>query len=149
MTELYCLIPSPRAGRRFINLYRLVRATIYTGKWEQFVGSEGSGEHRAVLLLLAMLIGYPSEAAEIFRRLIERVHNETWWEFIDSFQPRSGGPQGAEEWAELMAKLRSLRPLIGDTEGCDVFREYAPQVARYSFQSGRVLIAQRLPETDD
>ena len=51
-------------------------------------------------------------------------------------------------WAQLRARLDSLRDLIPDTEGCDVFREYARQVARYSFQSGRVLVAQRIPATD-
>jgi hypothetical protein len=42
-----------------------------------------------------------------------------------------------------------LHDLIPEREGCDVFRDYGRRVARYSFQSGRVLITQRLPECDD
>jgi hypothetical protein len=108
---------------------------------QDFVGEEQQGgDHRQVLLLLAILTGYPGEASEILRQLIERVHNETWWEFIDSLNAAGGN------WAELRVKLRSLRSLVADIEGCDVFRRYAASVARYSFQSGRVLIALQLPE---
>jgi hypothetical protein len=144
MKQLYCLIPSPRAGKRFVNIYRMIRSTVDSAKWEAFVGDKmQGGHHRQTLLLLAILTGYPAEAAQILRKLIEREHNETWWEFVDSLSPPG------ENWPELRFKLQSLRALIPETEGCDVFREYAPWVARYSFQSGRVLLAQRLPETDN
>lgn len=144
MKQLYCLIPSPRAGKRFVNIYRMIRSTVDGKNWQAFVGSEKDpGHHRHVLLLLAILTGYPTEAAEILRSLIEREHNETWWEFVESFGTDGGS------WAELQQKLRSLCHLIRDDEGCDTFRQYAPWVARYSFQSGRVLLAQRLPQADD
>ena len=144
MKQLYCLIPSPRAGKRFINIYRMIRSTVDVSRWEAFVGNEkAGGQHRHALFLLAILTGYPAEAAEILRPLIEREHNETWWEFIESFQSTAG------DWPELRFKLQSLHALIPETEGCDVFRFYAPDVARYSFQSGRVLLAQLLPETDN
>ncbi len=144
MKKLYCLIPSPRAGKRFINIYRMIRSTVDDEHWQEFVGEEmQGGDHRQALLLLAILTGYPGEASEILRQLIERLHNETWWEFIDSLNAVGGN------WPELRVKLRSLRSLIADTEGCDVFRRYAPTVARYSFQSGRVLLALQLPEADN
>jgi hypothetical protein len=148
MKQLHCLIPSPRAGKRFINIYRMIRSTIDGAKWDAFVGDKDrGGQHRQALLLLAILTGYPKEAAEILRRLIEREHNETWWEFFASLETTTA--LTAEGWPELRAKLNNLRNLIPETEGCDVFREYAPQVARYSFQSGRALLAQQLPETDN
>jgi KAP family P-loop domain/TIR domain len=143
MKKLYCLIPSPRAGKRFINIYRMIRSTVDGEHWQAFVGDEKQGgDHRQALLLLAILTGYPGEAAEILRQLIERVHNETWWEFIDTLNATDGN------WSELRVKLQSLRSLVADTDGCDVFRHYASWVARYSFQSGRVLLALQLPDTD-
>jgi hypothetical protein len=143
MKKLYCLIPSPRAGKRFINIYRMIRSTVAGEHWQAFVGDEKqSGDYRQALLLLAILTGYPREAAEMMRRLIERAHNETWWEFIDGLNATDGN------WPELRMKLQSLRSLIADTEGCDVFLQYAPLVARYSFQAGRVLLALQLPEAD-
>jgi hypothetical protein len=144
MKKLYCLIPSPRAGKRFINIYRMIRSTVDNEHWQEFVGEEQrGGDHRQALLLLAILTGYPGEASEILRQLIERVHNETWWEFIDTLNASGGN------WEELRVKLQSLRPLVADTEGCDLFRRYASSVARYSFQSGRVLLALQLPEADN
>jgi len=143
MKKLYCLIPSPRAGKRFINIYRMIRSTVDGEQWQAFVGDEKQGgDHRQALLLLAILTGYPGEAAEILRQLIERVHNETWWEFIDTLNATDGN------WPELRVKLQSLRSLVADTDGCDVFRHYASWVARYSFQSGRVLLALQLPDAD-
>lgn len=143
MKKLYCLIPSPRAGKRFINIYRMIRSTVPGERWQAFVGdAKQDGDYRQALLLLAILTGYPREAAEIMRRLIERVHNETWWEFIDGLNATGG------DWSELHLKLQSLRSLIADIEGCDVFLRYAPLVARYSFQAGRVLLALQLPEAD-
>jgi hypothetical protein len=43
-----------------------------------------------------------------------------------------------------MEKLTSIRllNLVPEIQPCAVFVDYAPQVARYSFQSGRVLIGQ-------
>jgi hypothetical protein len=144
MKKLYCLIPSPRAGKRFINIYRMIRSTVDDEHWQEFVGEDQhGGDHRQALLLLAILTGYPGEASEILRQLIERVHNETWWEFIDTLNAPG------DNWAELHVKLRSLRSLVADTEGCDVFRRFAPIVARYSFQSGRVLVALQLPDGDN
>jgi hypothetical protein len=149
MKRLYSLIPSPRSGKKFINLYRMVRATVDPAKWQEFVGSKDGGDHRAVLVMLAILIGYPSEGAVIFRRLLERRRNETWWEFIQSLEPRAGEMRETSGWAEFRTRLESLHELVADTEGCDVFREYAQRVARYSFQSGRVLLAAHLPDTED
>jgi hypothetical protein len=127
-----------------VNIYRMIRATVDAAQMQAFVGDQtGAGDHRHALLLLAILTGYPDQAAEILRRLIEREHNETWWEFIDSVQMAGDG------WTELRLKLHSLRAFIGDAEGCDIFRQYSPRVARYSFQSGRVLLAQQLPHADD
>jgi hypothetical protein len=122
----------------------MIRATVDGSQMQAFVGDEkGAGDHRNALLLLAILTGYPDQAAEILRRLIECEHNETWWEFIDSVQMEGAG------WAELRLKLQGMRTFIGDAEGCEVFRHYSPRVARYSFQSGRVLLAQQLPNSDD
>jgi len=62
----------------------MIRATVDGSQMQAFVGDEkGAGDHRHALLLLAILTGYPDQAAEILRRLIECEHNETWWQFID------------------------------------------------------------------
>jgi hypothetical protein len=198
MKKLHCLIPSPRATKRFVNIYRLIRASVDIDdevKLNEFVGDKTQGEYRAVLLLLAILTGYPDQATEILRELIEKKnHKEKWWELIDSIKQRregsqhalsestdplkksskkvAAGPSGAraevmrsstpaiddngasnmsldsgsfvsdaeaQRWEELFENLNTLRKVIPN-ESCEAFETWAPKVARYSFQSGRVLL---------
>jgi len=48
-------------------------------------------------------------------------------------------------WDELFERIDPLRKEITAQQPCQVFLEWAPDVARYSFQSGRVLLSQRQP----
>ena len=205
MKELHCLIPSPRATKRFVNIYRLIRASVDIDdevKLREFVGDETQGAYRAVLLLLAILTGYPDQATEILRELIDKKHKETWWELIDSFKQRCERPQHAtsestdalkrsskkeaarssgtraevsrsskpaiddngasnmsldsgrsvseaeaQRWEDLFENLKRLRLVIRD-ESCVAFEDWAPKVARYSFQSGRVLLMTSVTDSD-
>ena len=89
MKELYPLIPSPRASKRFVNVYRLLRASVEPNREHEFIGDEKWGGHRPVLLLLAILSGYPNEATEILQALVKQEHDETWWEFVRGFEKRT------------------------------------------------------------
>jgi hypothetical protein len=177
MKTLHDLIPSPRAGKRFINIYRLLRASVGTKEQDQFVGDQKRGEYQCALMLLAILTGYPAEATEILRTLIEGKHTETWGELLSSFNAKVAGetseergansektlkeatgrkevksagllgvagfpiPQ-AQNWLELFNKLARIEDNLSD-RSCRAFSKWAPRVARYSFQSGRVLLRQR------
>ena len=148
MKHLHTLIPSPRAAKRFVNIYRLLRASAPRQRLEALVGDEEHGDYCAVQLLLAIQTGYPDQAAEILRRLIEEPPNVPWWTFLGSFdqrlaQPAGSDPLGAETWGDLFERLDPLRKEITAHEPCRAFVEWAPDVARYSFQSGRALLAQR------
>ena len=170
MKLLSGLIPSPRAGKRFINIYRLLRASVKQDERAAFIGEGNAGEHQCALLLLGILTGYPAEATEILRDLIQNSHDETWWVFIENLEARklsnspkkdrrrkrdvSGVPDPArssedgdktfqgQRWGELFNRLRRLRPSVYD-HPCAAFARWAPRIARYSFQSGRVLLNAR------
>jgi hypothetical protein len=194
MKELHELVPSPRATKRFINIYRLIRASVDLDEklqLDEFTGKEGQGKYRPVLMLLAILTGYPDQATEILRELLEQEHPESWWEFIDSFNARAekgraaasavtavdereaaaAGAAGAKEnggdnaatpgdainllsdadaenWKQLLEKLQNLRHLFKPSEPCADFVEWAPKVARYSFQSGRVLLTRGIRNSE-
>jgi hypothetical protein len=158
MKKLFPLIPSPRAAKRFVNIYRLLRASVPAENLAEFVGDEEQGKHRAALALLAILIGYPSEATDIIQALLEleqepgkKSRNVEWGRFFQRFDsdksagkrtaPGDGGQQAAEaeRWRELKTKLKETG-LIHERQQCDDFIEWAEEVARYSFQSGRVLL---------
>jgi hypothetical protein len=177
MKALYELIPSPRAGKRFINIYRLLRASVEDNERPKFMGNDAGGDYQCALMLLAILTGYPSEATEILEDLIKEEHNENWGKFIesaknkvhrqnpaardsDTSRPRKQAAQGPSQqkdglslsasypvpdlqrWDELFAKLQRLKGDLDDRK-CEGFVRWAPRVARYSFQSGRVLLRLR------
>jgi hypothetical protein len=174
MKELHEFIPSPRAAKRFINTYRLLRASVRENERAAFDGNEKGGTHQAAMLLLAILTGYPDQATEILRALIEDRPSKRWREFIaavkagvpGSWVPRKGRklkpsrgrtrsnaslePDAFKDvatkislaqkasWFELFERLESVNKQVGE-RSCKEFCEWAPRVARYSFQSGRVL----------
>jgi hypothetical protein len=191
MKELHEFIPSPRAGKRFINIYRLLRASVKERERVAFLGDKQGGPYQAPMTLLAILTGYPDQAAEILRELVEKDPKGTWRSFCLELEGRILKPEaqtkdpnvddrpGAkrnrkgqkasqeaevgraeqteasdaapaeeiatdverEEWIELFKELRGLEQQIGNRQ-MDEFNEWAPKVARYSFQSGRVLYYQ-------
>jgi hypothetical protein len=178
MKTLHELIPSPRAGKRFINIYRLLRASVKDAGRKRFIGSASGGEYQAVQILLAILTGYPAEATEILQNLIEKEHPETWGEFVETLkervrledvdvrspkttkapnltkqQTRGNGPTAPRQaadavvlrdqrWTELFDKLDRIGNNLKDMP-CASFCNWGTQIARYSFQSGRVMLYQR------
>jgi hypothetical protein len=163
MKKLFPFIPSPRAAKRLVNVYRLLRATVGRDEWSTFLGGDGDGDFRAVLLLLALLTGYPSEGTDILRDLVEDPPGGTWWQAVAAYAARGGAAddptpikpavaggavsQAAERarWRELLAKLGEARALgvVDEQVPCAVFSAWARRVARYSFESGRIALARR------
>jgi hypothetical protein len=102
MKSLFSLMPSPRAVKRFVNIYRLLRASA-RASGEAFISGQGEGPFTAAMLLLAIQTGYPAEAAEMIHQLVTQKPQKKWWGFIDSFKvqaatqpaPTPNGSQGA------------------------------------------------------
>jgi hypothetical protein len=171
MKTLSELIPSPRAAKRFINIYRLMRASVDDSERTKFVGDLNAGEYQAAQMLLAILTRYPAEASVILQKLIKDQPLGTWGDFKKrtlaeaaaarpgktkqspasrSGSKRSSSPRDAEiaeplpihRWLELFAKLDRIPNNLDDRPAAD-FKKWAARVARYSFQSGRVLLFDR------
>ena len=68
MAQMYPLIGTPRGAKRFVNVYRLLKASHPVAEQGDFADPQ---VHRPVLLLLASLTGFPRETAEILRDLVE------------------------------------------------------------------------------
>ena len=160
MKLLHPLIHSPRAAKRFVNVYRLLRTSVDANELEMFVTKNKGGEYQAVQLLLAIQTGYPNQAVEITDDLIEQKPQESWWTFIqkyatrpkraivsslrnprrqESATPNVGNSRFKDEyWQEFVKCMNSLKPQIGDRSCADCVK-WAPRVARYSFRSSRML----------
>jgi hypothetical protein len=67
---LFPFISTPRLAKRFLNIYRLIRVSAASNKIEfkKFIHPE-QGEYRAVLILLAIVVGRADAAAEILNDL--------------------------------------------------------------------------------
>lgn len=161
LTALYPLIPTPRAAKRFLNVYRLIRGGLDLAELRHVAGSE-AGQFRVVLLLLAMLTGYPAEATVVLRGLTREEPDDTWWNYLDSLAARrdafgAGDPGAGDDpfagvedvdpgrWEDMLRKLRSLRTLIPEDYSCEAFVKWAPEIGRYSFHSGRLVGARFRP----
>jgi hypothetical protein len=162
MKQLFPLIPSPRAAKRFVNVYRLLRG-ISIGAERREMLEQGRGGYREVLLLLAMITGYPVEGSALMALLLETEHPSpepgSWWTWLA--QHREGQPpanvmtgeadggvstQVADDqpdparWKEMLEKLEQTRSAATQLS-CQGLVRWAPVVARYSFASGRLLVS--------
>jgi KAP family P-loop domain len=158
MKLLHPLIPTPRAAKRFVNVYRLFRAL--NEEDEAFRGSKERAQHRAVLVLLAILTGHPTQGTEFLRDLLDgKAKNRSWWKFVDGYrsraEPKPGGAASqaeAEPWRQFFEKIDDVQKDLSSeinqremgcqdfNESCDAFVKWAGQVSRFSFQSARVVL---------
>jgi hypothetical protein len=91
--QLGALVDSPRAAKRLMNTYRLIRATQHVGSRSRFLGdAEQAGEYQAVLTLLAVAAGYPALADRLLVALQEDATSNDihrWPDFVGALAPQS------------------------------------------------------------
>lgn len=154
MKRLDDLIVTPRATKRFVNTYRLIRAMVPDGELDNFVGTpDAPGEYRVVLLMLAMQSGFPDQAYDVFRWLPSH-RTDSFSELVEGLKPLQSGTGwsnrlvgeeiiGAVEvssWLRLHHALDELAPVLG-FDDLEVFARHAGTVARFGFVTGRALSA--------
>jgi hypothetical protein len=136
--RLYSLLPTPRATKRFANIYRILKAPVPPERLRELEGIEQEpGTFQIPMLLLAILIGMPREAAALFPSLYDRI-------------AKGGEP------AEVLARLESLgindkvsaalRQTITEIAAENTFPRspktflyWLPRVSRFSFDVGRTI----------
>lgn len=163
MSRLDELIPSPRIAKRLVNTYRLIKAMLSPDRLAHFEGGERTpGEFQAVMLLLAMQSGFPTEAYEVFRELAREVRRrpleprwQTWWGLVEAMCPQREDGTGwsskllgplteveAERWTQLHYALLEQRPHV-EVDDLSVYAAHAGSVARFGFVTGRALTPER------
>jgi hypothetical protein len=136
---------SPRAVKRLINIYRIVRARLSNQELEEFLGHTGSAPRYPIAALLAAIeTGQPIELAENFYPVLRnltpdaRVFERWTAKIITDLKPadatrvmmaRAGGISPA-----LVPALKAVDDLCG-TRGAQVssYLAIARQIRRYSF----------------
>jgi hypothetical protein len=126
LTTLAPLVGSPRATKRLVNLYRLVRARFSRAELERFVGTGSNADApcRAVLVLLAALVGQPGSVQPLFAALAAAPPEQTLMSTL----------------AKLDANTPLHAALSRMTTGTDAppafaqsYQEWLPLVSRFSF----------------
>ncbi len=139
MKELAALISrSPRAVKRFVNVYRLMRAAVLREDLEGFVGSESTpGTHRQVLWLLSLVIGTPA----VFDHIQAQDENIPFQKFLQDLENAEAKVlpfTATSEWAKMKPFLTDLGNYYGHHLTFMEFRAWAAEVGRYSFRVGRI-----------
>jgi hypothetical protein len=122
------LFETPRATKRLANVYRLLRVSVGA---ERLTRDEA---YEPVLLLLAIGIGFPGLAGEVFAR-IGRSRALTWTQFVRELptaDPARGKLQGAlarASWDDVADRT------------LETFAPWLPVVAEFSFHPWQELLA--------
>ncbi|HEX3444379.1 MAG TPA: hypothetical protein VHS80_06645 [Chthoniobacterales bacterium] len=92
---------SPRATKRFVNVYRLIKAALPADEIDAFVGSASApGPFRGVMLLLALVTGVPTLSLAALRRINHPAGDTSFWQIIDAIRnDPSIAPH--DEWERL------------------------------------------------
>jgi hypothetical protein len=154
--QLGALVNSPRAAKRLMNTYRLIRATQHVDSRSRFLGgTDRVGEYQAVLTLLAVAAGYPAMAD----RLLVALQNDAptnnirlWSEFISELRPPGRGQPAGRlvppdltdtpiddanrgkliAWTNLYDAL-TARPTANGLDNIEPYQRWGRIVARFSF----------------
>ncbi|HEX7072132.1 MAG TPA: P-loop NTPase fold protein, partial [Rhodothermales bacterium] len=124
---------SPRAVKRFINTYRLIKASLPPARRELFVmerSAESTYQH--VMLLLAIVTGLPELSSQFFNELVNDDPNQirTVGSVVDAIRA-----PGKSEWRRLDRWI-STRSAWRDLPA-NIPARQASYVARYSFRVSR------------
>ena len=148
MARLMSFLPTPRAAKRLINTYRLLRTVVRSRDVSDHT-SNTEGVLLYVILLLGLVTGFPAEASEIFAELAKSSET-SFWSFVDGFTPRlnvtsedyrnrirdSMTRDEAERWQGLVDALRQFEH-DPNLDSAAVFKAWAPVVERFSFRASK------------
>ncbi|MBM7775204.1 hypothetical protein JOD54_005408 [Actinokineospora baliensis] len=150
LTALDPLITTPRAAKRLLNTYRMVRATRDLTDAATFLGDEATpGDHQAVIVLLGIIAAVPALVDEVFSArpspsgaggLLHRDPTSQWRDFVADLLPVDGrcavvgvvSPERTESWTRLHAGLGSVTELVA-LPTMERFQVWAPHVRRFSY----------------
>ena len=69
LAEIGPIIPTPRATKRLVNVYRMLRVSVPENELDAFA-PDGGKECEAVVVLLGILVGRPASANEVFNAIM-------------------------------------------------------------------------------
>ncbi len=123
------LLDTPRAVKRFVNLYRLVRSAVTDDELDTFIGPDARGPYQAVLVLLAVLIAAPEDCRALTTAVREPDRAGRITDLVGELERIS--PAGSV-WTRLQKMLREGDPIH---DNLTTYRRWAGTVTRFSFET--------------
>lgn len=124
---------SPRAVKRFVNTYRLVRARVSSSEIKAFLGNtERPGSYRAALLLLGISIVSPDIIDDLYRFISERRDLLDVDELLLELAGDKGPAIRQNPEVQNLVKVLHAIPEIASIQ-TNQLRGFLPQISRYSF----------------
>ena len=132
------LFTTPRSVKRFVNIYRLLRVSLWQAEVAAFDGTAGKpGDHATVLLLLALVTNYPRLTGHLLQQATS-ADLTTWADLVGrvtmatAAAPEGLAPDDVHDWKVLCRRLSQLdaKKLPGPLA---TSRTWKPRVVRYSF----------------
>ncbi len=136
---------SPRALKRFVNVYRLLKASLSPEEEDDFLEDDGAlgAPFRNVLLLLAVVTGLPRLSGDLIDGLLAigyrssggKAGYTTLGELIESLAESQKDPR--DEAARLVAWLDQEAGLPWRDADPSMLLSWLPRVSRYSYRLHR------------
>lgn len=117
---------TPRTLKRFVNVYRIIKAGLNGKEFEAFVGTgPADAQYKAVLILLAVAYGAPDIAPAFFRAVKGGAKEMGLKDFLI-----------VQNWSSLVEELNGFVREYDVDVPLAVLCEWLPVVVRYTFQLG-------------
>ncbi|MFI6347476.1 P-loop NTPase fold protein [Streptomyces sp. NPDC050560] len=132
MALLGPLLPTPRAAKKLVNLYCLVR----NGVTDDDPGLFRPDRLRPLQVLLAVLVGSPAASQRMFVALAGAGDDEDVRDVLNALAEREGPGPLAAACAKTVAALARVALSTEVPNRAGAFHPWIPLVARFSFHSG-------------
>jgi hypothetical protein len=131
------LMTTPRAAKKLVNLYRLIRIGVPDDELTAFVGHDAGGAYQAVVLLLAIIVSDPGLARPLLARIMSAASTA---DLIRVLKTPPSSAHGTADARNVHARCQRIAGIVEDIEtktaligGLAEYQRWAPHVARFSF----------------
>lgn len=159
LTAIGPLVPTPRAAKRLVNVYRLIKAGLSLEEVDTFLDQR---QYEPLVVLLGSLVGFPRPARVLFQKLCEAEGSQLIPDFLRSlgsarmdwhaFDQRPGDD---EDWHNMVVgidqvlKVFETRAILVNGT-VDHYRPWVRPVQRYSFDGALAAVGRSMsPVPDD
>jgi hypothetical protein len=131
------LVPTPRAAKKLLNVYRIIRIGIADNDLAGFVGAQGDGPFRAVLVLLGIVVGHPLLAQPVLSAVRSATSTTDFLDLLRDLRDRAGTADPTAELTRLAERVERIDKQApgGILSDVAVYQEWVATTARFSFHT--------------